>query len=166
VFDGGCLEHIFNAPQALKNFSLMCAPGGQIIHSLPANNECGHGFWQVSPELFFSLYSEANGYRDTRVFLANLRDRRAWYEVRKPEGGARAMVTSRTPLYVLVRTRKAAAGFSHENVQQSDYVHEWTTGAPPKAKQTMLFGLIRVEPVTALSARNPHLIRRAVRSLT
>ena len=60
VFDGGCLEHIYNAPQALKNCSLLCKPGGQILHVLPANNLCGHGFWQFSPELFFSLYSKVN----------------------------------------------------------------------------------------------------------
>ena len=62
VIDGGSLEHIYNAPQALKNLSEMCEEGGQILHMLPANNFCGHGFWQFSPELFFSLYSGKNGY--------------------------------------------------------------------------------------------------------
>src|SRR5262245_2106369 len=28
VFDGGCLEHIFDPAQALENFSRLCAPGG------------------------------------------------------------------------------------------------------------------------------------------
>ena len=35
--------------------------GGMIIHALPANNFCGHGFWQFSPELFYELYSPENG---------------------------------------------------------------------------------------------------------
>src|SRR5579863_9930017 len=106
IIDGGCIEHIYNVSQALKNVSQMCSEGGQILHILPANNFCGHGFWQFSPELFFSLYSEGNGYRETQVFLADLSDERFWYEVRKPENGGRANATSSTPLYALVRTRR------------------------------------------------------------
>jgi hypothetical protein len=55
VIDAGTLEHVFNISEALRNVSNLCAPGGQILHVLPANNFCGHGFWQVSPELFFCL---------------------------------------------------------------------------------------------------------------
>jgi hypothetical protein len=58
VIDAGTIEHIYNAPQALANVSAMCAHQGQILHIGPANIFCGHGFWQFSPELFFSLYSE------------------------------------------------------------------------------------------------------------
>src|ERR1035441_3166291 len=99
----------------------MCASGGQILHVLPANNFCGHGFWQFSPELFFSMYSEVNGYRGTQVFIADLSNEYCWYEVRRPHNGERANVTSSTPLYNLVRTQKTSF-FSHENIQQSDYV--------------------------------------------
>jgi hypothetical protein len=49
IIDSGTLEHIYNVPQALHNLSLLCASGGQILHILPANNQCGHGFWQFSP---------------------------------------------------------------------------------------------------------------------
>ena len=51
IIDGGCLEHVYQINQALANCSSLCKPGGQIIHILPANNYCGHGFWQFSPEL-------------------------------------------------------------------------------------------------------------------
>jgi hypothetical protein len=124
VFDGGSIEHIYNAPQALANVSAMCAHQGQILHMLPANNFCGHGFWQFSPELFFSLYSESNGYEETQVFLADMTNERIWFEVRKPQDGKRAEVLSSAVLYVLVRTRKTGR-LSHENVQQSDYLHSW-----------------------------------------
>jgi hypothetical protein len=128
VIDGGCLEHIYNVVQALKNVSQICVEGGQILHISPANNFCGHGFWQFSPELFFSLYSETNGYSETEVLLADLADERFWYQVRKPENGRRANIISSTPVYALVRTRKKAA-VSHDNVQQSDYVHAWRRSA-------------------------------------
>jgi len=125
IIDCGCVEHIYNAPQGLMNISLLCDDGGQIIHVLPANNFCGHGFWQFSPELFFSLYSTANGYRETEVFLADLTNDAVWFEVKRPDNGQRAEVVSRSPLYVMCRTVKTA-NFSHETVQQSDYVEIWS----------------------------------------
>jgi len=124
IIDCGCVEHIFNVPQALKNISCLCAPGGQIIQVLPANNFCGHGFWQFSPELFFSLYSVASGYRETEVFLADLRDERKWFGVKPPSHGRRAQVRSSSPLYVMCRTIKQGTAFP-ESVQQSDYVRAW-----------------------------------------
>lgn len=124
VIDCGCSEHVYNVSQALKNISLLCADGGQILHVLPANNFCGHGFWQFSPELFFSLYSAANGYTETEVFLADLRNHRVWYQVEQPSDGKRAEVTSKHPLYVMCRTVRSS-NFSHEDVQQSDYLVAW-----------------------------------------
>lgn len=128
VIDGGCVEHVFNVSQALRNCSLFLKPGGQVIHILPANNFCGHGFWQCSPELFFSLYSRPNGYKDTEVFIADLADSRRWYRVARPVNGGRANISSKTPLYVLVRSVVETEDFSYQRVQQSDYVHVWESG--------------------------------------
>ena len=127
VIDFGSLEHIYNVPQAFANVSALCAVGGQILHALPANNQCGHGFWQFSPELFYSLYSGANGYKETCVFLANVVDETHWYEVKPPTHGGRAEVISPTPLVVLARTNKV--GPLRQDVQQSDYAHVWKHGS-------------------------------------
>jgi hypothetical protein len=108
VIDLGCLEHIYNAPQALRTASEMCADGGQILHLLPANNFCGHGFWQFSPELFFSLYSDANGYRETEIFLADAANENCWFEVKRPGSGNRAETSSATGVFVLVRTTRTS----------------------------------------------------------
>jgi hypothetical protein len=124
VIDSGTLEHIYNVPQALMNCSLMCRDGGQIIHILPTNNYCGHGFWQVSPELFFSLYSEKHGYKNTEIFLSKTKDRKSWYSVTKPLPGRRINILSSSGLYLLVRTVRNGE-IDHENVQQSDYEHSW-----------------------------------------
>jgi hypothetical protein len=187
VIDFGCIEHIFNAPQALKNISVLCAAGGQIIHVLPANNFCGHGFWQFSPEVFFSLYSHENGYRDTEVFLADLKKCDRWFEVIKPSGGRRAQVTSSRPLYVMCRTRKSGL-VSHDSVQQSDYLVAWDNASMDEKLPAGTYGaikqiiskspLLRVFLVslyrsfrktadglrnpTTLSNRNPHLKKRDV----
>jgi hypothetical protein len=129
VIDGGCLEHIYNVPQALRNCSLLCKPGGQILHILPANNFCGHGFWQMSPELFFSLYSFERGYCDTDVFLADLSNTNTWFKVAPPKDGRRVNVHSSSELYVLTRTVRRQVPFSQNNVQQSDYIFGWQNGA-------------------------------------
>ena len=134
VIDGGCLEHIYDVSQALQNCSLFCKPGGQIIHILPANNFCGHGFWQFSPELFFSLYSKENGYNETEVFLADVSDTSKWFQVKEPKNGKRVDVISHNELYVLVRTVLQRTDFSHSNVQQSDYVYEWEKRKFPEPK--------------------------------
>ncbi|MGH6810896.1 MAG: hypothetical protein ACREDM_00650 [Methylocella sp.] len=184
VLDGGCIEHIYNIPQALRNVSEICSAGGQILHVSPTNNFCGHGFWQVSPELFFTLYSEANGYRETEVFLADLANEQFWYQVREPREGERANVTSSTPMYALVRTRRTKV-FSHDDVQQSDYVFAWKCNqkSSPKiskykdlVKQSAFAPFARIaywkwlhiaapSPPTAVSSKNPHLRKIAVSSL-
>lgn len=143
VIDFGSTEHIYNVTQALKNISSLCADGGQILHCLPANNWCGHGFWQFSPELFFSLYAQHKGYSETQVFIVNLNDKATWYEVVPPRNGKRVEICSATPLYVLVRTVKRG-DFSHENVQQSDYTVLWSKeeGAEvPPVASALLTGL-------------------------
>jgi len=126
VLDLGCIEHVYNAPQALWNASALLRPGGQVIHVLPANNYCGHGFWQFSPELFFSLYAGANGYAETEVFLADYPDKWRWWKVAAPQGGQRVNVLSTSEVYVMVRSVRAGDTFSHDRVQQSDYAFEWS----------------------------------------
>jgi hypothetical protein len=182
VIDAGSLEHVYNAPQALRNVSELCCDGGQILHSLPGNNFCGHGFWQFSPELFFSLYSESNGYAQTRVFLASEYRTDTWYEVAKPEHGQRANVMSFTPTFVLCRTVKARKS-CHDSVQQSDYIHIWQQdeAAQPQVEARPMWRAklrsalqtsvlvdfaymlhIKLSGKRSLSARNPHLTARSV----
>ena len=83
IIDFGTSEHIFNVTQNLKNISQLCKIGGTILHSLPANNNCGHGFWQFSPVLFFSLYSEVNGFSETEIFVFNTHNKYEWWKVEK-----------------------------------------------------------------------------------
>jgi SAM-dependent methyltransferase len=130
VIDFGTLEHIFDLAVALKNVATICKPGGRIIHNLPANNYNGHGFWQFSPELFFSLYSTSNGFADTEVYIAQLDDERNWWKAAVPANGVRVEYTSASRSYVLVLTRKQAAD-TCQNVQQSDYLVNWEQGPTP-----------------------------------
>jgi hypothetical protein len=127
IIDFGCTEHIYNISNALENLSLMCKAGGVILHILPANNMCGHGFWQFSPELFFSLYSDKNGYKNTEVLLVDDSNVDNWYNVKKPSNGERVNInsSSKSTLYVVCRTTKIDSNFNHKNIQQSDYIALW-----------------------------------------
>ena len=182
VMDFGTLEHVFDIRQALENCAALCAPGGRILHLLPANNQCGHGFWQFSPEVFFSLYSEANGCEDTRVFLADLGDEGIWWEVQRPVDGVRVNVTSSGPLYVLAITRKTGQ-VRHEGVQQSDYAHVWSDetrgGAPsqstphsikarrasPLMVRRLQAWVKRLKPKNRMRTSHPYLTRTPVEAL-
>ena len=68
VIDFGTTDHIYNFPMALLNASTFLNKNGVIIHALCANNWINHGFYQISPGLFYSLYSEKNGYSNTQIF--------------------------------------------------------------------------------------------------
>lgn len=56
IYDCGTLEHIFDAPTALRTIDTLTNTGGIVVHATPANGFMDHGFWQVSPDLFRSFY--------------------------------------------------------------------------------------------------------------
>ena len=124
IIDFGTSEHIFNINQNLINISNLCKSGGRIIHCLPANNQCGHGFWQFSPELFFSLYTELNGYESTSLYLIDEYDDKNYWKIHKNPKKQRLELNSFTPLYIFVSTIKKLEKVS-QNAQQSDYEYTW-----------------------------------------
>lgn len=135
VIDGGTLEHVFTPSVALANMMKMVRVGGSLIVWTPANNLCGHGFYQFSPEFFFSALSEDRGFDLRHVSLVEcvfpsvslVAPRRA-YHVRSPqEVRRRVEVRSKRPLMSLAHAVKAAHlddPFA-ELPQQSDYVAAW-----------------------------------------
>ena len=160
IIDGGCTEHIFDIGQVFRNIALLAAPGAQIVHVVPGNQFCGHGFWQMSPELFYSMYSRENGFAETEVFVANLHDESNWFAVDAPTGGKRIEIASATPLYLLVRTVKRSATAALA-VQQSDYAFEWERNAKTSRPATMLDAVGRwLARVSAVAPRSQALGRR------
>jgi SAM-dependent methyltransferase len=125
IIDAGTLEHVFDVRTGFGNINRCCKVGGQILHILPANNFVGHGFYQFSPEFFYSLYSEARGFEDTEVYLADLGRLNAWWKVVPPTGVSRSTAMCSRETYTLVRTRKVAEPAGTRPVQQSDYVTKW-----------------------------------------
>jgi hypothetical protein len=144
VIDGGSLEHVFNYPQGLKNAMEMVRPGGHLILITPTHSRSGHGFYQVSPELFHRTLCEANGYSPPEVLVsANRRD--AWYRVVDPaDVGGRIIINPRLysdHLFVFARRLDAVPIFSAWP-QQSDYASAWkrdgtAAGKPERLKNRL-----------------------------
>ena len=144
VLDGGSLEHVFDVPTALRSYMRMVRPGGRLIVATMANNHCGHGLYQLSPELFFRALSEASGYRVERLHVAGeeldfsrpLRGVSVLYDV---SGGGRwavadpqavrerVLLRGRSGAVLLVEARRVAEVEPlAEPPQQSDYETMWT----------------------------------------
>ncbi|MEO7056950.1 MAG: hypothetical protein ABI281_11890, partial [Caldimonas sp.] len=127
VLDFGCLEHVFDFPTAWRNCVDLCRVGGHLLHSLPANNLTGHGFYQFSPELFFNLYRPENGFELRGLWMAQKPDLLHWWRVADPRQ-RRRRVTLRNghETYMLVIARKLRETGTLAAPQQSDYAdHEW-----------------------------------------
>lgn len=63
VIEAGSIEHIFDIKTSFLNLMQLVRSGGHVVVSQMANNYCGHGFYQFSPELFYRVFSEDNGFR-------------------------------------------------------------------------------------------------------
>jgi SAM-dependent methyltransferase len=131
VLDFGCLEHVFDFPVAWRNCVSLCRIGGHILHSLPANNLSGHGFYQFSPELFFNLYQAKNGFELVGLWFAQKADPKHWWKVADP-AAVKRRVTLRNAheVYMLVLAKKLAEVGPMPAPQQSDYAQqEWLKAA-------------------------------------
>ena len=134
VIDGGSLEHIFNFPAAITNCMKMVKVGGSLFIFSIANNYCGHGFYQFSPELFFRLFQPEFGFSLKDLALvkvafpgAELSRRQIWYHVTDPARlGRRSTLVTRKPLLIAVHAiRTAREPILDHYPQQSDYVRIW-----------------------------------------
>jgi hypothetical protein len=142
LIDLGTLEHVFNVVQALDNCDRLIKVGGKIIHVLPANNFNGHGFYQFSPELFFTYYSIQNGYQ-TEIFLAKLDNTRYWFKLSKPSNGNRLEVNKTGPMYVMVVAKKKS-NVELKKKQQSDYEFIWKGNKVKLPKQNIYIFIFKI----------------------
>jgi hypothetical protein len=166
VIDGGTLEHVFNFPVAIANCMRWVKVGGHVILITPANNFMGHGFYQFSPELFYRVFSPANGFEVQRMIATvdtggtsrllgttySFEDFGRWYEVPDPST-VRSRITlindKSVLLYVLARKTERRPPLANPP-QQSDYLEQWQAGES--------------EPLISLAASRNPLVRWALRT--
>jgi SAM-dependent methyltransferase len=122
VFDGGTLEHVFDFPRAIRNAMEMVAVGGHFLGVGPVNNLPGHGFYQFSPELYFRIFSEQNGFVLEEVSVCEARRNAPFYRIDDPmKIGRRVQFTNSKPAYVMVRARRLRRAAIFKTVPQQTY---------------------------------------------
>lgn len=173
VCDIGSLEHIFNFPVAIKNCMELVEVGGYFISITPANNFMGHGFYQFSPELFYSTFTSENGYKLVRLIAFEDRPKAKWYSVNSPASvKGRITLTNSRPVYLLVIAKRIEKVVPFQSMpQQSDYISAWNSPSDDEAKLTIdenakkfhpYFG--KVGMLLAIVLRyTPQLIKRIVK---
>jgi hypothetical protein len=125
LIDGGSLEHIFNFPVAIKNCMELIQLNGYYIGITPTNNFLGHGFYQFSPELYYRIFSQSNGFRVIKMYFYVDKKDTAIYEVLDPlELRQRVTMVNMFPSYLFVIAQKIEEKeVFKEMPQQSDYEH-------------------------------------------
>lgn len=129
VLDGGTLEHVFNYPQAIRNCMDMVRPGGHFLGITPTNNHLGHGFYQFSPELFFRIFSELNGFELEQLLIFEEVQDCDWYEISDPDTvRERVTLVNEEPTMLLIIARRTEVKPVFANPpQQSDYFAIWNS---------------------------------------
>ena len=135
VFDGGTIEHVFNVVQAYKSGMEMVQIGGHFIQVTVANNFMGHGFWQMSPELIYRMFSRESGFETRAVLLHEAIDGGSWYKVTDPAAcRLRVELCNGQPTYICtIAQRISDAPIFASPPQQSDYVEDWKQAAETSA---------------------------------
>jgi hypothetical protein len=154
VLDGGSLEHVFNFPVALRNCMEMVRVGGHYVGLTPANNFFGHGFYQFSPELHFSVFTEANGYELVDLIASEDEPGSQWYSVKSPASlRSRVTLTNCRPTYLLILAKRISSTVPFKSApKQSDYMTIWSNSAAaggslnPGDKADVRAAVIRVLP--------------------
>jgi hypothetical protein len=124
ILDGGTIEHVFNFPVAIESAMRMAKVGGDFIIISPANNYCGHGFYQLSPELFFRIFIPENGFKLLRIYMHS--EGRYYHIVDPVSVHGRVELLDSKPALVMVHARKIAhVPEKIQAPQQSDYVTTW-----------------------------------------
>lgn len=149
VIDSGSLEHIFNFPQAIRNCMELVKVGGHMIGVTPSNNFLGHGFYQFSPELFFRIFSESNGFRIRKMWLFFPHQNSPVYEVSDPaEVRDRVKLKNAEETFLFYVAERVLEKPIFEKIpQQSDYEHiVWESPSSLKEEKKTQRGFTKYLP--------------------
>ena len=147
VFDGGSLEHVYDLPKALRSCMSLVRVGGHYIAASPANNNMGHGFYQLSPEFYLRTFSVERGWRLRGLFMTERFLRTRWYAVSDPKTLDRRLTLqnrARADLFVVAQ-KVRPAGIADDPPQQSYYEAAWANShsSVPRALTGKVPGALR-----------------------
>ena len=163
VVDAGSLEHVFDVPSAMRNCMQMVAAGGFFLAITPANNTMGHGFYQFSPELFYRVFSDANGFTVERMLVTGTSSTH-WFDVADPTNiRTRVQLRGFRPTYLCVAARRVEIrSILDTPPQQSDYVIRWEDAKGTAAPAP---GPAITSELNAIERHAPYRLMMAVKSL-
>lgn len=72
IYNGGCLDNMFNPATAMTNFSKMLKPGGRVV-CMESASSFNSPYLIYSPSWFFDYYV-TNGFSDCKVYLCSYKD--------------------------------------------------------------------------------------------
>lgn len=128
VIEGGTIEHVFNAPSAIKSCMDAVKEGGRIYIMQNGPNFYGHGFYTFGPEFFFSILTPRYGFELEHFLIYDLSEPDKLYTVHDPGlTGESARVITGQPSSVLIQARRIGEGedFMRSPPNQSGYETLW-----------------------------------------
>lgn len=131
IYDGGSIEHIYKTDQVFSNVGKLLKNGGTFACSTCANNLLGHGFYQFSPELFFRVFTESNGWNLISVMLCEHQKMPLkFWKVTDPEKlKKRIEIQNKEQVYILILAQKINDVDQIKIPQQSDYKQAWESNS-------------------------------------
>jgi hypothetical protein len=134
LVDAGSLEHIFDVKQVLTNYMNMIKVGGCLFVVTTANNMCGHGFYQFSPEFFYRVFGHANGFIVNDVILIEYpllsvetsRHQHCFRVADPAKIGRRVELITRKPVLIFLHATRISSEMPFREIPvQSDYREKW-----------------------------------------
>ncbi len=164
LFDGGSLEHVFNVPEALRSYVQLVRPGGWLVLDVPCDGCAGHGFYQLSPELFFRFFCDEIGCAVATIVCVRNEPGSPWRVLPDPaQLQSRVEPHDSEPLHLLVLVQRkrevAAETLAKFTPIQADYAQMWAQSASKSEAPT---------ETTRARLRNAslNLVRRLMRGLS
>lgn len=136
VLDGGTIEHVVNVFAAFTGAMSLVAPGGHLLSVNPTNGECGHGFYQFSPSLYWGLCSADNGFRVDSMLIDHNGLNRRWFSVAEPRRRSDRVGWNRAgSSYLHVVASRLNETGTVTVPQQDDYALEWEQSSSTEGAQ-------------------------------
>lgn len=111
VIEGGTIEHVFNAPQALRSCMNAVKEGGRIYILQNGPNFYGHGFYTFDPEFFFNTLTPRYGFELEYFLIYDHSAPDKLYKVHDPAvSGKNVRVVTDQLGSVLIQARRVGEG--------------------------------------------------------
>lgn len=82
IYDGSCMDNLFNPAEFLKNCSRMLKPGGRLI-AIEHGSAFPGGYLLYSPDFFLDFFA-FNNYLDAQVFVCDFIGHRSPHHIQSP----------------------------------------------------------------------------------